>query len=357
MNLKKPGVPALNNKMNKISLKTILSKKQYAVVAAFFVIVLLLLIDTFFTGNNYPGPEPVRIQINKGENLNEITHALYKQKIIPSKFNFKIAAYLLVAEKRIKPGRYVIPKGLSYLDLIEKFVDGDGDILKSIDLYNGITMTGLRNKLVKTLSINPREFATCARDKEFLDSLGVKANSFEGYLMPGEYDFFERSSAKEIIEIMYAKFNRFFSDSLKHKASQLGYSEHQILTLASIVEGETKNETEMPIIAGVYLNRLKIGMKLQADPTVEYLKESGWKRLSFNDLKADSPYNTYKYFGLPPGPINNPGKQAILAALNPQRHNYLFFVADGKGTHKFSRNFKEHIVSAKEYRKHLDRKK
>ncbi|NNJ54222.1 MAG: endolytic transglycosylase MltG, partial [Ignavibacteriaceae bacterium] len=110
---------------------------------------------------------------------------------------------------------------------------------------------------------------------------------------------------------------------------------------------------EMPTIAGVYHNRLRIGMKLQADPTIQYLLPDGWRRLTYNDLKIDSPYNTYKYFGLPPAPINSPGKRAILAALYPEKHDYLYFVADGKGGHWFSKNHREHINNVKKYRKWL----
>ena len=140
---------------------------------------------------------------------------------------------------------------------------------------------------------------------------------------------------------------------LKNRAEKLGYSVHDIITLASIVEGETKKEEEMPVIAEVYYNRLKHGMKLEADPTIQYLIEGKWRRLLYEDLKTDSPYNTYLYSGLPPGPINNPGKSAILAAFYPDDNNYLYFVADGNGGHKFSSTYSEHLKNVRDYRRWL----
>jgi UPF0755 protein len=125
---------------------------------------------------------------------------------------------------------------------------------------------------------------------------------------------------------------------------------HNILSLASIVNGETNLVTEMQRIAGVYHNRLNLGMKLQADPTIQYLLPGGWRRLLFKDLEINSPYNTYLYAGLPPGPINNPGKNAIIAALYPEQSNYLYFVANGNGGHKFSKTHSGHLKNVREYR-------
>ena len=123
--------------------------------------------------------------------------------------------------------------------------------------------------------------------------------------------------------------------------------------LLSIVEGETNSNEEMPLIAGVYINRLRNGMKLQADPTVQYLQEGGWRRLLYKDLQINSPYNTYKYYGLPPGPINNPGKKAILAVVYPEKHHYYYFVADGTGGHKFAPTLEEHNRNVQKYRQIL----
>jgi UPF0755 protein len=149
-------------------------------------------------------------------------------------------------------------------------------------------------------------------------------------------------------------------DSLKTRAEEIGWTLNQALTLASIIEGEAMVDTEMPLISSVYHNRLDIGMPLQADPTIQYIIPDGPRRLLYRDLEIDSPYNTYKYKGLPPGPINNPGIRAIKAALYPADTDYLYFVANGDGTHSFSENYSQHRRAKRrfdEYRKKVEEDK
>ncbi len=196
-------------------------------------------------------------------------------------------------------------------------------------------------------------FVNKAFDSSFVDSLGINGKSMEGYLFPDSYDIYERSSPSEIIGIFYNGFKKFMTDSLRARADSMGFTVHDILTLASIVEGETNKTEEMPEIASVYLNRLNKGMKLEADPTIQYLQPNGWKRLLYKDLKINSPYNTYLNTGLPPGPINNPGREAILAVLYPADTDYLFFVASGQGGHNFSKTYSQHLRNAAKYRRWL----
>lgn len=339
---------------NKIKFKNLLSRKEFLIILFFFFFVLGFLGYIFFSPNYYSGKSPIVVEVRKGASLNQVVDSLYQKKIIPNKFNFKLASFFYGAEKRIKPARYKIPNGLSYIGILDLLVSGKGDQLKSINLYGGITTKGIANKLQYEGIIKSDSFINFINKTKIQDSFLLKANSLEGYLLPTNYDFYENSSPEEIIDSMINRMKIFFDDEIINQAKQSGLTVHQVLTLASIVNGETKNVDEMPIIAGVYLNRLKRGMKLQADPTIQYLQQNGWKRLSYNDLKIDSPYNTYKYFGLPPGPINNPGEEAILAVLYPQKHNYLFFVADGKGKHKFAETFTQHKIYAREYYKWLN---
>ena len=198
----------------------------------------------FFYGNKFEGPSPKRIQISRGESLSQIANALYSAKIIPSKFNFRIAAFLYGADKRIQAGRYYITSGLSYFDILDKFISGDGDILKTVDIYDGISITGLKNKLEKTVSVNPRDFASVIHDKNFFKKIGFKGSSLEGYLLPGEYDIYEKSSAEETVEAMYKKFTRFFNDTLQKKAARLGYSLHQFLQWPQLCRGKQKTKSK-----------------------------------------------------------------------------------------------------------------
>jgi UPF0755 protein len=337
---------------NKILFKNILSKKQYIIVFIFFIAILSLLYYTFFTPN-YFGRNSLRLDIKKGTTLNEVIDTLFEAGNIPNKRNMRIAAFLLGAEKNIKAGRYLIPNGISYVNLIEMFKEGKFEIPVYVHVYEGITDRALAHILKEKLFVDSITVMKLCKDKNFIDSLGLKTTSLEGYLLPGDYYIYKDASVKEILENLNAELNKFLVDSLRKRINEMQYDLHQILTMASIIQGESKKVDEYTTIAGVYYNRLKKGMKLQADPTIQYSLNTGWRRLLSRDLLINSPYNTYIYYGLPPGPINNPGKAAILAALYPEKHNYYYFVADGTGGHKFSRNYSDHLRAVREYRKWL----
>jgi UPF0755 protein len=337
----------------KVKYKSLLSGKELVLITLFFLAVLFLSYLTFFTPNYYSQIAPVTFEVKKGESFSHITNRLYNEHIIPGKLNFKIAGIIYGAQSKIRPAKYYIPNGLSYLDLLEYFMNGKADYLKTVKLYDGSSSKSFASRFRTELFIDSLSFLHEIKDRKLLDSLGIHESSFEGYLLPQEYDLYERSSPREIICILYNKFENFIDDSLKEEISQSNYNMHSILTMASIVNGETNKKDEMARIAGVYYNRLTIGMKLQADPTIQYLQLNGSKRLSYEDLKINSPYNTYKFSGLPPGPIDNPGKNAIIAAVYPEKHHYLYFVADGKGGHKFARTFTEHLKNVQLYRDNL----
>jgi len=337
-------------KNNKIDFSKLLSKKEFIIVGGSFVIILAVLLYTFLSPNYYSSKTPVKIEISEGMPLSKIVDTLYVHQVIPSKRNFKIAIFLFGAEKRLKSGRYIIPNGLSYVKLIDYFVSGHGDLLKSVKVYDGLTIKKLAAKFKIDLDIDSVAFYNMCNSRYLIDSLGlVSASSFEGFLLPGNYNFFERSDPKEIICKMFKRFKTYVNDSLEKNPKVGNYSLYQRVIMASIINGETNKISDMPLISGVYYNRLKKGMKLQADPTVQYLLPK-WRRLLYSDLRINSPYNTYMYRGLPPGPISNPGKEALKAAYVPDRNNYLFFVADGRGNHKFSSTYSQHIKNVEEYR-------
>jgi len=322
-------------------------------VAGVFILVLVLSYLTFFTPNYYTADQPVTFVIKKGESFSSVVDRLHGQGIIPSKNNFKIAGFVYGAERKIRAARFQIPNGLSYLDLLDLFISGKCDFQRTLTIRPGQTIKWLAHRLQKYVYIDSTEFVNLANNKSFADSLGLNQNSFEGYLLATHYEIFERSSPEEAIKIFYDAFKQFYDDSLKTRTKELGFTIHEIITIASIIKGETHEEEEMTRISGVYHNRLRIGMKLQADPTIQYVIPGGWKRLTYKDLELDSPYNTYKYFGLPPGPINSPGTAAIMAALYPEKNNYLYFVADGTGGHRFGKTLAEHNRNVKLYREYV----
>lgn len=335
----------------RIDFKKIFTRWDVLAVISVFIIVLIVSYITFFSSNLYSAKSPITFDIKKGEDFSSVINRLYEKGIIPSSTNFKIAGFIYGAEKKIRAARYHIPNGLSYLDLLDLFISGECDFQRTLTIKPGQTIKWLAHRLQKYVYIDSTEFVNLATSRSFANSLGLNQKSFEGYLFAADYEIYERSSPEEAIKIFYDGFNEFYNDSLKAHTEEIEFTIHEIITLASIIKGETHKEEEMPRISGVYHNRLRIGMKLQADPTIQYILPGGWRRLTFKDLEMDSPYNTYKYFGLPPGPINSPGEAAILAALNPEKNNYLYFVADGTGGHLFSKTLREHNNNVKKYRK------
>lgn len=332
----------------------LLSKTQLIIVLAVFFVLVIIGYITFFTPNHFNKPAPFTFEIKDGESFTSITERLYSEGIIPSKFNFKVAGFIYGSQTKVKAARYKIPNDISYLDLLDLFVNGPADYLRAIRINDGQTIKWLGAKVKRDVKIDSAAFVNLATNKEFIKSLGLNVPTLEGYLFSKTYKMYENTSPEEAIKIFYKGFTDFFNDSLKQRAKELGLSVNQVLTLASIIKGETNLVDEMPRIAGVYHNRLKIGMRLQADPTIQYLLPNGWRRLTYKDLEIESPYNTYKYSGLPPGPINNPGKNAILAVLYPEKNNYLYFVANGNGGHNFARSYSEHLKNVTQYRKWLN---
>lgn len=336
-----------------IKLSNIFSKLQWALVASVFLVIVSVGYITFFTANHFIKQSPYTFEIKDGETFTSVTQRLYNEEIIPSKFNFKVAAFIYGAERNVKAARYKIPNDLSYLDLLDLFVNGPADYLRAVKINDGQTIKWLGAKVRRDVKIDSAAFVNLANNKEFAKSLGLAASTLEGYLFSQTYKMYEHTSPEEALQLFYKGFTDFFTDSLKQQAKKIGLTVHQVLTLASIIKGETNLVDEMPTISAVYHNRLRIGMRLQADPTIQYILPNGWQRLTHKELKIDSPYNTYKYAGLPPGPINNPGKNAIMAALYPEKNNYLYFVAGGNGGHKFAKSYSDHLKNVAQYRKWL----
>lgn len=292
------------------------------------------------------------LEVKKGQTLTQVIDTLYSREIIPSKTNMKIAAIMYGAERKVKAGRYSIPNGLSYLQLVELLIEGSPDPEVLITIGEGIWQMDLAKLLKEKFGIDSSKVMELSKSRSFLNALGINADYLEGYLLPDTYFFYAHSTAEEILRKLSNQMNRIFSDSnVVARMQELKMNKHQILTLASIIDAESNLFPEFKIISGVYHNRLKKGMLLQADPTVQYLiRDRRKNKIYFKDLEIESKFNTYKYTGLPPAPINNPGRDAIMAALYPEIHNYYYFVADGTGGHNFSSNYIDHSKNVMRYR-------
>jgi UPF0755 protein len=240
---------------------------------------------------------------------------------------------------------------MSNTEILEDLRTGKTIEAITLTIPEGARATRQARIYAKHLGIDSSRFMALVYDTVFARSQGIASSSFEGYLMPNTYKFFWQEDEAEVIRAMVQEFWRVLDDSLEQIVTSKGRTLHEILTLASIVESETSIDSERAMIAGVYLNRLKKKMRLEADPTVQYILEDGPRRLYYSDLQKESAYNTYLHRGLPPGPINNPGKAAIYAAIFPAKNKYIFFVASGGGGHKFSKTYEEHMKAVRRLRK------
>jgi len=288
------------------------------------------------------------VEIRRGLNVRQIGQILHQKGVIRSPWEFTFSARLLGWDDQLKAGRYEIPLGKSNYKILKMLVEGKLSSQR-VCIPEGTTAREIASILRREIQIDSTRFMQLVNDGLFCRKLGIEANSLEGYLFPDTYDFYWGMREEAVIEKLVETFKKVMDDSLQERAQELGMTVHQVVTLASIIEGEAMVEEEKPLISAVYHNRLKRGMRLQADPTIQYIIKDGPRRLLKEDLEIDSPYNTYKYPGLPPGPVNNPGRRSIIAALYPAPVDYLYFVARGDGSHVFSRTLREHLIAKRAF--------
>lgn len=294
----------------------------------------------------------VIVRIPEGSSFNAVLDTLAEAGLIGSRTAFKMLAMSSDADGRIRPGTYKFQEGISAPELLNALVEGRSTVRVKVTFPEGVTLRRVASIASREAGCDSAAIVRLGADRTFLRSIGVNAASAEGYLMPDTYFIYWGEQPQVLLKRMAELHRKFYTAGLRQRAEAIGLTPYEALILASIVEGEAVVDSERPIIAGVYLNRLRRGMKLEADPTIQYLFVNGPKRLLYRDLEIDSPYNTYRNKGLPPTPINNPGRASIRAALYPASHDYLFFVAkaDGSGAHTFTRNGREHEQAVRQYR-------
>jgi UPF0755 protein len=316
-----------------------------------FLVVLSVLYYIFWMPISLPEPGGKVVAIPRGASFKSVTDTLELNGVIRSRLAFQIAGRFLGYTKSIKVGKYLFHSGLSNYDILKDINEGKSRVIISVTIPEGWRMEMIAKRFAKDLGVDSEKILTLCRDSAYIANKGFHAASLEGFLMPDTYNFYWQTDEPEIVDRMVTGFKNFLVDSLKQRIRASDMTLNQVLTLASIVEGESGIDAELPTIAGVYLNRLRKNMKLEADPTIQYLLPNGPRRLRYADLRINSPYNTYLYRGLPPGPVNNPGRQAILGVLYAERNPYLYFVATGVGGHHFSKTFNEHERAVNVYRK------
>ena len=321
------------------------------------LITTLLLTVYYWPQNNMS--KNVKVAINQGESLDIISKNLFNKGVITNKRIFQLITKMKGLDTSIPIGTFNLKSVNVNKDIINHLVFGIPE-RRRITILEGWNSRQLAKHLSNEMGLDYDNIIKTVNDKNFIKSLKIQSESLEGYLYPDTYFFYDGVDEVSVIKRLVRESQVFWNDSNIAMANSMNFSQHEILTLASIIEGEAIYDSERPIISAVYHNRLKRGMKLQADPTIQYVIEDGPRRLLNKDLRIKSPYNTYLYKGLPPGPINSPGFMSLHAALYPQENEYLYFVAKGDGYHTFSKNEKEHERAKRAFqrvRKKVKRKK
>ncbi|MES2522284.1 MAG: endolytic transglycosylase MltG [Gemmatimonadota bacterium] len=294
--------------------------------------------------------DPVTVVIPRGSSVRAISDSLANAGIIASPRAFRLYASMGQKDRAIKPGQYEFVQGQGWSSVLATLVKGRG-ASRTVVIPEGFDLRDIAPVLAKALGVPQDSVRVAASDAEWRRKLQVPAETLEGYLFPATYTFAVGTTAREAVTAMLERFETVWKPEWNARLTELNISRHEAMTMASIVEKEARKAEERPIISAVYWNRVKKRMPLQADPTVQYALPEHTERVLYKDLEVDSPYNTYRNAGLPPGPIASPGEASIAAALAPANVPYLYFVAHPDGHHEFRTTFAEHERAIAEVRR------
>lgn len=282
------------------------------------------------------------INIPIGVSFKKVSEVLVDGHIIKDKRELKLLAYLMGATHNLKYGEYLLSSSMRPITILEKLLNGEV-VLHQVTIPEGYTDEEIAATLHKAgLLDDVNGFMALTENKVLITQLGIDANSLEGFLYPNTYKLSRGLLPKEIIKKMVDQLKLVYTPQLEERTKTMNMSVLQVMTLASIIEKETSVPAERYLISAVFHNRLKLGMRLQSDPTVIFALHITNDVITKKELRKKTPYNTYRIKGLPPGPICNPGKESIIAALYPADVKYLYFVSNNDGSHEFSRTLKEH---------------
>ena len=292
----------------------------------------------------------VRLTIRKGSPFREAADSLAAHHVVRSARLFGIYAKLRGHDRSLRYGTYVLRDGMTWEQLLDALRAGHG-IVHSFTIPEGFTIAQIAPVVDDALDIPIDSFDVAVRDTALLHRLDIPTPTLEGYLFPDTYTLPDGTTARDAVRAMVERFELAWKPEWTDRLAEIGMSRNDVVTLASIVEKEVQRSEERPVVAAVYLNRLRAHMLLQADPTVQFALGKRPGRVLFKDLRVDSPYNTYRVLGLPPGPIASPGAASLQASLFPAKVPYRFFVAHPDGHHEFRRTYSEHLDAIKMVRR------
>ncbi|MFH0821592.1 MAG: endolytic transglycosylase MltG [Pseudomonadota bacterium] len=284
----------------------------------------------------------ITVEIPKGASLSKVGAILEDQGVVSSRFVFKVVALIRGEQRSVQAGEYVLKTGSDAGDVLDLLISGK-TMMRAFTVPEGYDCIQTADLFQQSGLMSRQDFLAAIKDTSVIKEFGLEGDSLEGYLFPDTY--FLRPSeyvdGKKVIRRMVKRFREVYDKHVRSEAEKSGWTMIQTVTLASLIEKEAK-ASEHGLVSSVFHNRLRKGMKLQSDPTVIYGRKPMGSRITRADLTSDHPYNTYVNKGLPPGPIANPGKDSLTAAVKPVDAEYLFFVAKNDGTHQFSKTLKEH---------------
>jgi UPF0755 protein len=290
------------------------------------------------------------VVIPDGSTFQYVASLLEHERLIKSHSAFVLLGKSQSAERKVRAGEYELNPSMTPAEILSKLLNGQV-LLRPLTIPEGLTMTQIADLVSQQGLTDRAEFIRLAKDRTFVTSLGIKAETLEGYLYPDTYKFPRPVKAREVLVAMVEKLRQMVGPDLLARMQELKMTMHEVLTLASIIEKETGSGGERSEISAVFHNRLKKHIPLQSDPTVIYGLSDFDGNLRKKDLSSPGPYNTYRVQGLPPGPIANPGIQAIRATLYPSDSRSLYFVSRNDGTHQFSATLVEHNQAVEKYQK------
>ncbi len=315
-----------------------------SVILSFFAYISVQLLIPLPVGN-----KNIEIEVPKGATFRQVIEIFSQEKLLRDKNIFLFIGRITGLDRKIRAGYYSIYKSMNALDLLKALRKGQ-IIEYEITVIEGDSLREIARKLSEKNIVSEENFNELSYDKDFLSSYNIHAPSLEGYLFPDTYKIPKGMDPKEALGMMINKMREKYSDKLAARAAEIGLTEREVLTLASIIEKEAATDEERPLISAVYHNRLKKKIPLQADPTAVYGVKSSKEKITSEDLKRKTPYNTYAIRGLPPGPIASPSLKSIIAALHPADVPYIYFVSNNDGTHNFSVTAEQHELAVRAYR-------
>ncbi len=317
-----------------------LNKKIALALLALLVVLLSWLLFYIYSPVSKE-EQMVTVEVYRGQSFRQINARLAEAGLVRRPLLFHLMALGTGSTERIKAGEYELSPTMSPWEILQKLVRGEVKAFM-VTLPEDITLRDVLDKLVALGLVNPDEFIALSKNPEFIKSLGVNASSLEGYLFPDTYKLDRTMGAERIIRIMVGRFWKAITPEMLTRMQQLGLTMTEVIILASMIGKEARLSAEKPYVSAVFHNRLKIGMKLQSDPTAVYNLDKFSGKIRRKHLRIDSPHNTYLIDALPPTPIGNPGLDSIIATLYPAPVKYLYFVAKNDGSHHFSETYTEH---------------